>query len=438
MSSLLYALCSRLFQILAGVGVGTNLALYQIFFALLSGRFLPSRGALVPALSDSGLARDAVGRSVAAVAYGKWNIQDLIAAWRKCVLKEGRFRPHCYEGYHPVACDLVGFFRSHLQGQVGKHYTSQADKALPAMVFGMVADVGSVGKKRLPLLRHLMRQKQGETEPQLQARLLEETARTLHKNEIAVVDAGFSLAVLLTHQEAAFVIRLDQNATARRNVLPDYKGRGAPPQYGEVVRPLARTRKGKKLAATPPTKKERWKVGRHWVHAYIFENLVLPDARPGSATFRIVVIVDPRYKKPLIVATNRPLCAYALWRLYADRWPVEQMPLASKQMLGCERSFVFSCESRWRLPELAMLAGNLLSYVAACSAPVATGFWDRCARPTPGRLRRVLARLNFSDLPLLLGQVRKKNSPTAHLPKGVAAHRRQKHSLQACGQGVNA
>jgi hypothetical protein len=438
MSSLLYGLCSRLFQILAGVRVGTNLALYQVFFALLSGRFLPSRGALFPALTDSGLAPDAVRRSVAALAYGKWNIQDLIAAWRKCVLKEGRFRPHCYEGYRPVACDLVGFFRSHLQGQVGKHYTSQANKALPAMVFGMVADVGSVGKKRLPLLRHLMRQKADETEPQLQARLLQETARTLKADEIQVVDAGFSLAVLLENNEAAFVIRLDQNATARKNVLPEYQGRGAPPQYGDIVRPLARTRKGKKILATVPTKKERWKVGRHWVHAYIFENLVLPDARPGSATFRIVVIVDPRYKKPLIVATNRPLSAYALWRLYADRWPVEQMPLASKQMLGCERSFVFSCESRWRLPELAMLAGNLLSYVAACSAPVATGFWDRCARPTPGRLRRVLARLNFSDLPLLSGQVRKKNSPTAHLPKGVAAHRRRKQSLQAGAQGVKA
>jgi hypothetical protein len=306
------------------------------------------------------------------------------------------------------------------------------------MVFGMVADVGSVGKKRLPLLRHLLRQQVGETEAQLQARLLKETARTLHKNEIQVVDAGFSLVNLLSNKEAAFVMRLDQNATARRNVLPPYPGRGAPCKYGEVVRPLARTYKGKKLAATAPTKIERWKAGRHRVRAYIFEDLVLSDACPGSATFRIVVIFDPRYKKPLILATNRPLSAYALWRLYADRWPVEQMPLASKQMLGCERSFVFSQESRWRLPELAMLAGNLLSYVAACSAPVATGFWDRCARPTSGRLRRVLARLSFSDLPLLSGQVRKKNSPTAHLPKGVAAHRRQKQSLQADRQAVNA
>ena len=438
MSSLIYALSSRLFQILAGVGVGTNLGLYQVFFALLSGRLLQSRGALFPALTDSGLQPEAVRRSVAAVAYGKWKIAGLIDAWQKCVGTEGRFRAHDYEGYCPVACDLVGFFRLRLQGPVGKHYTSQSEKALPAMVWGMVATVGSVGNKRLPLLRSLTRQQPQETEVQLQERLLKETAGTLNKNELLVVDAGFSLADCLLCAGAGFVIRLDQNATARRNVLPAYKGHGARPKYGEVVRPLSRTYKGKELPATPPDKTVCWKVGGKWARAHIYEDLVLSTQKPGSVPFRIVVIFDPRYKKPLVLATNKPLTAYALWCLYSDRWPVEQMPLAAKQMLGCERSFVHSDQSRWRLPELAMLAGNLLSYVAACGQPVATGFWDRAARPTCGRVRRLLARLHFSDLPLLLGQVRKKNSPTAHLPKGVAAHRRRTRYPKADKQGITA
>jgi hypothetical protein len=438
MSPLLYGLCTRLFQILAGVGVGTNLGLYQVFFALLSGRLLQSRGALFPALTDSGLPPEAVRRSVAAVAYGKWKSADLLAAWQKCVRKESRFRAHSYEGYCPVAVDLVGFFRPRLQGQVGKHYTSASDKAQPAVVFGMVATVGSVGDKRLPLLRTLTRQRPEESEVALQARLLQETAGTLQKNELLVADAGFSLADGLLCEGAGFVIRLDQNATARRNVLPEYKGHGARPKYGEVVRPLSRTYKEKELPATPPDATARWKAGKHWVTAHLFENLVLADQKPGSATFRIVVIYDPRYKKALVLGTNRLLTAYALWRLYADRWPVEQMPLAAKPMLGCERSFVHSDESRWRLPELAMLAGNLLCYVAACGQPVATGFWDRAARPTCGRVRRVLGRLHFSDLPLLSGQVRKKNSPTGHLPKGVAAHRRKTRYFKADKQGVKA
>lgn len=434
MSPLLYGLCRRLFQILAGVPVGTNLGLLQLFFALLSGRFLPSRGALFPALTETGLSDAAVRRSGAALREGRWTLSTLLCAWRACVQAEGHFRRHVYEGYSPVACDLVGFFRSHLSGEVGKHYTSLAGKALPAMVFGMVADVGSVGKTRLPLLRHLRRQKAQETEVQLQVRLLEETARTLAQNEMLVTDAGFSLSDLLERAPTAFLTRLDQNVTARRNRLPDYKGRGARPKFGEIVRPLSRTYAGNKLAGTPPDATARWKAGKHRVKAWIFEDLVLSNARPGSASFRIVVIFDPRYPRPLVLATNRKLTAYALWCLYRDRWPVEQMPLAAKQMLGCERAFVHGAESRWRLPELAMLAGNLLSYVAACSQPVATGFWDRCARPTSGRLRRMLARLSFSDLPLSEGQIRKKDSPTAHLPKGVAAHRRTKRSMQPIRQ----
>ncbi len=73
-----------------------------------------------------------------------------------------------------------------------------------------------------------------------------------------------------------------------------------------------------------------------------------------------------------------------------------------------------------------MLVGNILSYLALVLPPLATGFWDRRPQKTTGRLRRVLARTEFPQFALNNGQIRKKNSVTAHLPKGVAAHRRQK------------
>ncbi len=171
----------------------------------------------------------------------------------------------------------------------------------------------------------------------------------------------------------------------------------------------------------------RWKVGRFPLRAFVFDNLVLANAKPGAPTFRCVVILDPRYREPLVLVTNLSVSAYALWCLYRDRWPIEQLPLAAKPMLGCERAFVFGQESRYRLPELALLAGNLLSYVAACSVAVAAGFWDRACRPTScGRLRRTLLRLTYTDLPFPGGRFRKKASVTQHLPKGVSAHRRQK------------
>ncbi len=133
---------------------------------------------------------------------------------------------------------------------------------------------------------------------------------------------------------------------------------------------------------------------------------------------------------------NLNLSAYALWRLYRDRWAIEQLPLSAKPMLGTERAFVFGAKSRFRLPELALLAGSVLSlagsvlsYVAATSAPVASGFWDRAARPTCGRLRRALVRMHcehYEELPVLGEQLRKKNSVTRHLKKGIASHKRHK------------
>ena len=98
-------------------------------------------------------------------------------------------------------------------------------------------------------------------------------------------------------------------------------------------------------------------------------------------------------------------------------------------MIGAQRAFVFGGESRYRLPELALLAGNILAYVAATATAVATGFWDRHCRPTCGRLRRVLMQVPFSEVPVPIGPLRKKASVTGHLPKGVQGHRRRKGSI---------
>ena len=188
-----------------------------------------------------------------------------------------------------------------------------------------------------------------------------------------------------------------------------------------------------RFQATEPDRVVGWEDGPHKVKAHLYENVVAADEKPGGTPYRLMVVFDPRYHKPFVLATNLTVTAEAVWRLYKDRWPVEQLPLAAKQILGAERSFVLSKEAPYRLtqrvPELALLAGNLLSYVAATVPAVATGFWDRCCRPTCGRLRRYMERLHFSELPLPEDQLRKIASITDHLPKGVAGHRRQKASL---------
>ncbi len=437
MSTIVYRISVLLGALLAEVPVGTNLGLFWLLWALISGRFLLSRGAVFPALADGGLPADAVRRSGAALTYGRWAIQTLVRAWQQVVQQEGRWHAHSYAGFRPVACALVGFFRPRLSGCGGKHDQSEADKALPAIVFAVVAAVGSVGTVRLPLVRLLLRaDPDDQSEADLQRRAVTQAGAALQPDEVLVVDAGFGVAALLRGDVARFVARVARNFTARRNVLPAYKGRGRGPVYGERVRPLPRTHKGKTIAATPPDAATQWVVAGRTVQAQVWDNLVLSTAKPGGPAFRCVVIHDPRSHEPLVLATTLPVSASALWRLYRDRWPIEQVPLAAKQMLGAHRAFVFGGASRHRLPELALLAGNVLAYVAATTTAVATGLWDRCCRPTCGRLRRGLLRGDVSEILVPEGALRKKASVTAHLPKGVQGHRRQKGVLTLPANGL--
>lgn len=139
-----------------------------------------------------------------------------------------------------------------------------------------------------------------------------------------------------------------------------------------------------------------------------------------------LVIYDPRYQEPLLLATSLDRSPQVLRALYRDRWPIEQLPLAAKQMIGAARQFVHAPETCQRLPELALLAGAILSYGAATASAVPTGFWDRRPQPTPGRLRRALARCPFpQDFPLP-ARIREKPTRTDHLPTGFWGQRRHR------------
>ena len=431
MPPLVYRIRTLLSQVLQDVPLGTNLALFTFLWMLVSGRLLPSRGAVIPGLADLGLPADAVRRAWAALAYGRWTVQNLLTRWQACVQAEGRWHPHVYGGFRPVACDLVGFFRPRLQQCPTKHYSAAAGKALPAVPFGVVVAVGSVGTQRVALPRQILRALPSETtEAALQRRLLEAVARTLAAEEALVSDRGFPLTQVLEAGVSRFVVRTPQNFTARRATLPTYQGRGRPRTLGARVRPLPRTYRGRQVPATPPDRVEAWEIADQTVRAEFWDNLVLPDARPGTPaftrTFTSVVIHDPRFLQPLVLAVSLGLSGAAVQAFYRDRWPVEQVPLAAKQLIGAHRQFVFAAESRQRLPELAFLAGSILTYVAATAPAVRTGFWDRAAQPTCGRLRRLLARVPFLEVDGLPAHFRKKAAVTDHLPKGIQGHRRHK------------
>ena len=430
MSPIVYRMNDVLARVVQRVPVGTNLGLFHLLWMLLSGRLLLSRGAVIPGLAALGLAEQGVRRAWAALAYGKWHAAQLLEAWRHLVQEEQAFHAHQYGGYRPVACDLVGFFRPRLQDCPTKHYSSAAGKALPAIPLGIAARIGTVGTQRLAVPCLLVRSEATDTsEVDLQFRLLQHANAQLAVDEALVCDRGFPLRQLQEAGVQRYVVRAPVNFTARRATLPAYQGKGRKPVRGALVRPLPRTYKGRTIAATPPDRHETWqlRLGRTVLslHAEFWDDLVGSDARPGAPTFSTALIHDPRFDEPLLLNTSLPLTGAHLQAFYRDRWPVEGLPLAAKQMIGAARQFVFAPDSRQRLPELALVAGAILMYSAATQPALPTGFWDRAPKPTSGRLRRLLAAVHCKDLEGLPEQVRTKPSPTAHLPKGVLGHRRQ-------------
>ena len=400
--------------------VGTNLGLVHLLWMLVSGQLLASRGAVIPGLSAVGVPESAVRRAWAALGQGGWSSAGLLAAWRQQVEQDGQWRVHEHEGYRPVAVDVTGFWRPRLRGCATSHYHGPAGKALPAIPVGIVARVGSVGTQRLGLPLAFVRADADDPSTAAHERALVRAAvQALAAADVPVFDAGFEIRQLQEAGATRYVVRAAKNVTARRAVLPPYAGRGCPRKRGELIRPLARTYRDHPLAATDPDQVTTWQEGDAVIRAEQWADLVLPAAPvAGAPPFRIVVIHDPRWTEPLVLATTLPVSPRALRDLYLDRWPVEQIPLAAKQMLGAARAFVSAPETCQRLPELALLAGSLLTYLAATQPAIPTGSWDRRPRPTPGRLRRLLAQAVFPTAFPLPDRIRQKATVSDHLPTG--------------------
>jgi len=434
MPETVYRMMTLLSSVVVPVPVGTNLGLLHLLWMLVSGRLLTTRGAVIPGLSACGLSARAVRRGWAALGQGDWTSATLLARWEALVRDEGQWQPVAHGGYRPVAVDVTGFWRPRLQDCPTTHDHAEAGRAVPAIPLGLVARVGRVGGQRLALLRTIVRADVTDPRPGTQERLLvREAVARCAEDEALVLDAGFGLALLHEEKATRCVVRLTKNSVFRRATPPSYGGRGRPATRGEIVRPLPRTYKGRAIPATPPDRVETWEEDGVTLRAEVWTDLVRTTAaaeakakaKAKMPTCIVVAVYDPRYRAPLLLATSLPVTARVLRDLYRDRWAVEQLPLAAKQMLEAARAFVHAPETCQRLPELALLAGAILSYGAATSPAIPTGFWDRRPQPTPGRLRRALARLPFPhDFPLP-APIRAKRSCTAHLPTGFWGQRRR-------------
>jgi hypothetical protein len=415
-------------QIVKVLPVGTNLALLHLMWAMLNGSFLKSRGAIHTALAESGFSVGEIRRSWAALRYGVWSITELIARWRAIVFREGQWQVREHGGYRPVPFDITVFWRPKLKGWLGRFFHQVANRYLKGVGFGLVTQVGQVDGQRMPLLKRIIRVPQDElSEPELKAHILRQAPGCLKEREVCIHDAGVKVGEVQAASIPRFVLRMPINCTGRRNYLPA-QNQGRPREYGLKVRPLPRQWLDKQIPGTPPDVVESFTYQGRIIKAKGWLNLVRSDQKVAEANdlFHIWVYEDPQYQAPLVLGTNLETDAATPYLLYIDRWPVEQPPLVAKQMLGLYRQFVFAALSCYRLPELALLVANILTYLALVLPPIPTGFWDRRPKRTSGRLRRALTKVDFpKDYPFD-ERIRKKRSVTDHLAKGILGHRRQK------------
>jgi hypothetical protein len=397
--------------VLQGVPVGTNLALLQLLWSMLNGSFLSSRGAIFPAMKASGFDDDEIRRGWAAMRYGIWRIDDLLTAWRTYVQTEGHWQIHEYEGYRPISADITAFWRFRLKGWAGRYFNGLANRLLGGVGLAIVAEIGHIDEHRLPLLRKVMRAHPKEmSQDKLKELILTWLARHLDNNEVVIFDAGAHISDMQTASIPRFVIRLAKNCTARRNYLPEYK-KGRPPEYGKLVRPLARKRKGKTIPASSPDETATFAYQGRTIVIHCWRSLVLTKHKVADQheTFDILIFFDPLYMEPLVLGTNVSLAAETAFKMYLDRWPVEQVPLSAKQILGLGRHFVFAPESCQRLPELSLLAGNILTHLAASLPPMPTGFWDRRPKKRPEGYEGSWLRLIFQKKPFQMGNFGKRS-----------------------------
>ena len=142
--------------------------------AVDAGQRPPARqsGRPLPRLERRGADRGEVRRAWAALA-GAWTSDA--AARRLDAPGRGRRRTGSrsqYGGYRPVAIDLTGFWRPRLRGCPTRHYHAEAGTALPAIVIGIIARVGSAAGQRLGLPLGLVRADPADPSPAAHRRRL--------------------------------------------------------------------------------------------------------------------------------------------------------------------------------------------------------------------------------------------------------------------------
>lgn len=432
---------------------GTDLGLCDMMSALLSGYFIESGGGLMPAveqylsqyIADEKERAARSRRAAKAVTYGQYNLHELLVELNTLVKGSGKWEPTTVQGYRLKPVDMTAYKRARVKTVKSKMYDSDARRAVPAVPFGLMGTTGSVGGQRVALLEMLICGNVHQNQPaQEMKKVYQKVADLVTEEEIALFDAGFSLIDAVIHGMRQCVVRLAKNCTFGRKpgaipVRTSAKGPTPRRHQADIVRPLGRQHGQNSLERTQPDEtvtfvneaEQEVKI-EIWYPVYFLERHLdrLEDDAKGKqlkeklrkVPLKVVAIHHPDYDDPLILGTPlTQLEPQSLAVIYPERWPIEGIPQTGKYLLsgGGGRHYVHHQQAVTRLPALTMIFGALFKYLAATAPPMRTGFWDRAAKPTYGRLARYLKKVGLP----LSSQLSKKASVTAHLPLGYEAIR---------------
>ncbi len=206
---IVYRVSEMVARMVKGVGVGTNLAIWHVLMTLMSGRLLASRGAIIPALSASGLNQQASVRAWRGAAVGAWQANELLKGLHEQVIAEQQWEALQIGGRSVKAYDTVGFFRPRLQCGAGKHYDSQAGKALPALTFGILGAVGTVKEQPVTLPLSIVRGqgRAAKSDDALMQQLIKAAVTQITPDDVITADRKFPPVRLLESGCKAIVIR---------------------------------------------------------------------------------------------------------------------------------------------------------------------------------------------------------------------------------------
>jgi len=437
-------------QMVSTLPKGTDLGLCDVVSAMFSGYFVESGGGIMPAveqylsrfISDEQEKAARSRRASKAITYGQYNLDELVEEAKEWITADTQWSPTVIQGYELKPVDMTSYKRSSVKALKSKTYDSSAGKAVRGVPFGLMGTTGKVGEQRMAVIELLVCGDTTQNVPSAEMeRMYKQVAKKLTTNCIALFDAGVSLIDALIHGIDNCILRLAKNCTFGKTpgkIPPRTASKGPAPSrhQAEVVRPLARKHGENTLPATKPNEThtivdeagveiqvEVWSpvyfLERHLDRLGENEKL---KAKLRKLPLKVVAIHHPDFKDPLLLGTPvMQLSAESLYAMYPERWPIEGIPQTGKYLLsgGGGRHYVHHATAITRLPALTMIFGSLFKYLAAISPPIRSGFWDRAAKPTYGRLMRHLKKVGLP----LSSQLSKKASSTAHLPSGYEAVR---------------